>query len=179
MSSTYYDGENKIWKGPKHETVYNSNVSLGYLVLNILKNTPERITQVSADTDNEITCDEMRLRTMKIATHLMNSGFKQGDVAGVIASNTENLAPTVFACFTLGMPINFLAPTNSVPEAANMYIKTKPKIIFCDANIMETVTTAIEKMTAKPVVYTLIHKVEGYEFVDDLLARDFSENKFR
>jgi 4-coumarate--CoA ligase len=179
MNQLNYNPETKIWSGPKHESIHNSEISLGYLILNVLKQTPERVTQVSADTNVEITCQEMRQRTMKIINYLQSSGCKQGDIVGIMASNSENLAPVVFACFTLGLPINPLAPIMTESDVIQMYSKTKPKIIFCDANIFETVKNAAKKMKMETKIYTLMAKVDGFIFVDDLLAVDFSENNFK
>jgi 4-coumarate--CoA ligase len=178
MNQPTYNSETKIWSGPKSETIYNSEVSLGYLILNVLKQTPERVTQVSADTNVELTCHEMRKRTMKIVNYLQTSGYKQGDIVGIMASNSENLAPVVFACLSLGLPINPLAPVMTECDVIQMYSKTKPKIIFCDANIVETLKNAVKKMKTKCEIYTLMAKVDGFKFVDDLLAVDYDENCF-
>jgi 4-coumarate--CoA ligase len=96
-----------------------------------------------------------------------------------MASNSENLAPVVFACFTLGLPINPLAPILTESDVIQMYSKTKPKLIFCDANIIEKMKIAVEKMKIESEIYTLMAKVDGFEFVDDFIAVDFNENDFR
>lgn len=179
MNQSVYNPDRTIWSGSKVESIYNSNVSLGYLILSVLKKTPEFVTQVSADTNVEITCVEMRLRTLKIASYLAAAGFKQGDVVGIIASNSENLAPVVFACFTLGLPINPLAPVMTVSDIVYMYSKTKPKAIFCDVTLIETVQKAIEKLPTNPVVYTLSGRAAGFKFVDDILKIDFAEEEFK
>jgi 4-coumarate--CoA ligase len=173
-----YDRGNKVWSGPKYDPIYNTNVSLGYLILNVLKKTPELVTQMSADTNIEITCHEMRQRIMKISTQLAASGLQQGDVVGIMASNSENLASIVFACFTLGLPINPLAPVMVEIDVIQMYSKTKPKIIVCDSSVVQTVQSAVDKIKIRPVIYTLMKRVDGYKFVDDLLDVDFDEKNF-
>lgn len=173
-----YDHEKKIWSGPIAQPIHNSNTNLGYLISNVLKQTPKRVTQVSADTDMEMTCHEMRLRTMKIASHLMIAGYKQNDVVGVMATNSENLAPTVFACFALGLPINTLAPVMIESDIIHMFSKTKPAMVLCDASLVQTVRKAADKLTARPTIYTLMSKVDGYQFIDDILKVDFDESEF-
>jgi 4-coumarate--CoA ligase len=174
-----YDEKLKVWSGPRKDPIHNTNVGLGYLILEVLKKTPEMVTQVSADTNVELTCHEMRQRTLKIASHLIRCGLKQGDVVGVMATNSENLAPVVFACLALGLPLNFLAPVMVETDIVQMYSNTKPKLIFCDANILTTVQNAVELMSLEAKIFTLVEKVEGFAFVDDLLASvDFDEGSF-
>jgi 4-coumarate--CoA ligase len=179
MSRGSYDSKLKIWSGPKKEIIYNSEVSLGYLILSVLEQTPEMITQVSADSNLEISCREMKLRSMKIASHLMRVGLIQGDVVGIVATNSDNLTPVMFACFTLGLPINTLAPVMIESDIIQMYSKTKPKIIFCDSDIIGTVQNTVDRMDLDASIYTLVEKVEGYQFVDDILNEDFNEEDFK
>ena len=160
----------KVWSGSKFQTIYNSDASLGHLILNVLKNTPEMVTQVSADTNTEITCLEMRMRTIKMASYLNANGYKQGDVVGFMAKNSENLAPVVFACFALGLPVHVLSSLLTENEIISMYTKTKPKIIFCDADSIDILQSAVNKLNYRPVIHTLMSKVDGYEFVDDILS---------
>jgi 4-coumarate--CoA ligase len=178
MNQINFNSRTKIWSGAKHFPIYNSNVGLGYLILKVLQKTPDRITQVSADTNVEITCHEMRMRTMKIVTHLMNSGFKQGDIVGVMATNSENLASVVFACLTLGMPVNFIAPVMTENDVIYMFSKLKPKIIFCDSNLIETMNRAVNKMKLNTVVYTFVNKIAKHYFVDDLLTTAVDGSEF-
>lgn len=178
MNLEGFNSETKVWSGPKHDVIYNSNISLGSLILNVLKKTPEVVAQVSADDGVELTCHELRLRTMKIASHLISSGYKQGDVVGMITTNTENLSPLVFSCLTLGLPINTLAPVMVESDIVHMYSRTKPKIIFCDANIIKTVEAATKKLPQSADIFTLDSKVEGIKFVGDIIAIDFDEENF-
>lgn len=178
MNDSGYNAVTKIWSGPEKPPIYNTNVSLGYLILNVFKNTPDRITQVFADIDTEMTCHEMRARSIKIVHHLIDAGMKQGDVVGIIASNSENLAPVVFACFTLGLPVNTLTPMLVESDITHMYSKTKPKIIFCDSNIISTVQSAIGKMGIDPEIYTFLDKVDGRKFVNDIFEVDCNVDDF-
>jgi long-subunit acyl-CoA synthetase (AMP-forming) len=170
MSREHFDEATKVWSGIKQDPIYNVNTSVGYLILNVLKRAPERVTQVSADTNIETTCHEMRSRTIKIANYLLRAGLKQGDVVGVMATNSENLAPVVFACLTLGLPLNFLAPVMTENDVIYMFSKTKPKVIFSDANLITTVMNSTTKIDSKVTIITLQEKVECFEFVDDILS---------
>ncbi|CRK87334.1 CLUMA_CG001136, isoform A [Clunio marinus] len=179
MSSSNYNENDKIWSGEKQQIIYNSYMNAGQLILNVLKNTPERIAQISADTNSSLTCHEMRVRTVKIAKYLSSFGIKQGDVVGIVASNTEHLAPVVFACLVLGYPFNPLAPVMTEFDITYMFSKTKPKLIICDSTVVKIVQNAVDTIRNNAQIYTLIDKVEGYEFIDDMLCTEVDETKFK
>lgn len=174
-----YDAKEKIWRGSKMKPKFDPNSNVGWLILNELKKTPDMVTQVSADTGVEVTCEMMRQRTITIARHLHESGYKQHDVVGFVASNCEHLAPVVFACFTLGLPINPLAPVMTESDLIHIYSKTKPKIIFCDAPVISLVQNAVNKMKLNSKICTFMDKVDGYEFVDDILSAATEEDEFK
>lgn len=179
MSFFTFNEKEKIWSGVKRETIYNPNVSLGYLILNEFKKTPERITQISADTGVQVNCHEMRRRSIKMVKQLQSLGLKQGDVVGIMASNSEYLAPVVFASFILGLPINSLAPVMLESDVVQMFSKTKPKIIFCDSAVVGAVQNAVNQMChINPLIYTLAEKIKGYQRVADLLSDNRDEDDF-
>lgn len=61
-----YDSLNKIWRGPSRPSIYNTEVGVGYLVLNVLKQHPDRVLILDDDSGIEITCGEIYSRTVKI-----------------------------------------------------------------------------------------------------------------
>jgi 4-coumarate--CoA ligase len=168
MKATF-DQQAKIWSGPKVPPIYNPDQNLGQLIVKVLEQTPDAVTQISADTGVSVTCGEMRDRILKIAAHLSGLGLKQGDVIGVVAANTENLAPLVFACFLLGLPVNPLAPIMIESDIIHMYSKTKPKVIFCDSAVLKVVQKSATEMKSEPEIYTIMDKVDGYGCVTNLL----------
>lgn len=168
-----------MWSGPRKPNIFNTNVSLGCLLLNALEFSPDSVTQVSDDTGNEITCREMRSRAIKIAMHLHATGLKQGDIVGIVANNTDNVAPLVIACFTLGLPIHSLDPILINSEIIRMYSATKPKVIFCESSVVEKMEHCIHgaKLTVSGF-YTLVKKVKTYKFLNDIVATSFDEDSF-
>lgn len=170
MIRTTFNPQKKIWCGSKFHMMLNPDAGLGHLILNVLKNTPELVTQVSDDTKVEVTCYEMRDRAIKMSSYLNANGYKQGHVVGFIAKNSENIAPVVFACFALGLPVHVLSTEMNEVEIVSMYSKTKPKLIICDADIFSRSEAAVKKLNHRPEIYTLRGKVDGHKFVDDILS---------
>ncbi|KAG5680288.1 hypothetical protein PVAND_009806 [Polypedilum vanderplanki] len=171
MHHSTFNKITKIWSGPKVLPIFNPDQNLGELIVKVLEQTPDAITQISADTNVSLTCGEMRNRILKIAFHLNDLELKQGDVVGVITENTENIAPVVFACFLLGLPVNPLASVMIESDIAQIYSKTKPKLIFCDEKNLKTVQNAVKIMKSEAKIYTVMEKVDGYESVTKVLEK--------
>ncbi|KAG4074392.1 hypothetical protein HA402_000371 [Bradysia odoriphaga] len=179
MHCVNYNDNEKIWSGPRRPNIVNSDISLGYFLLKALEFTPDSVTQVCADTGKEMTCREMRSRAIKIAMHLHATGLKQGDIVGIVANNTENVAPLVIACFTLGLPINSMDPILSNSEIIRMYSATRPTVIFCESNLVEKMEECIKEAKLNvSAFYTLVDKVKSYKFLDEILLSDEDEDSF-
>ena len=172
MYTPTYDAVNKIWSGEPRTSIYNENANLGYLILSVIRSTPDRIFQVCDDTGAVMTSMELYKRAVKIAKYLSNAGLKQNDVVGYVAEDSENVTPVSVACLLLGLPINLLAPVMNEDDIVYMFAKTKPKIIFCDAAVIEKVKSAVDKLEFKCEVFTFMERVEGHQFVDEMFAGD-------
>lgn len=51
---------------------------------------------------------EIKIKTIHAAQNLLKVGINIGDVVAVIARNHHYVAPVVFACLTIGAPVNTL-----------------------------------------------------------------------
>jgi 4-coumarate--CoA ligase len=180
MFVSIFDPERKVWRGPDQKCVYNPEANLGHIILTVLKKTPSQITQISADSGVEVTCREMWIRTVRIAIKLDEMGFKKGDIVGVIALNSEHLAPLVFACFTLGIGMNFMAPNFNLDDIIHMWKTTTPKLVVCDFNFVGMVEKALENLKLSSPIMTLLEKFEGHGFIEDfLMTPQKNENDFK
>ncbi|KAG5669211.1 hypothetical protein PVAND_017104 [Polypedilum vanderplanki] len=171
MYKPIFDKKTKVWSGPKVPPIFNPDQNLGQLILRILKISPESVTQISADTKVSVTCGQMRERIEKFAKYLNSLGLKQGDVVRIVAANTENLAPAVFACFLLGLSVNPLAPIMIESDIVHMFDKTKPKLILCDENNLKIVQNAVNMMKSDAKIITVMEDVENYDSVTKILNR--------
>ncbi|XP_070502887.1 luciferin 4-monooxygenase-like [Chironomus tepperi] len=176
MSKATYDSVNKIWHGTKLPPFFNPDQNLGFIILNILKQTPDLVTQISADTGATVTCQQMYDRSIRIAKYLTKCGMKEGDLIGLVTANSENLAPIVFACFTLGLPINPLSPIMNEKDIVQMFTMTKPKMIFCDADNVKVVQNAVDEMKSEAKVLTVMDKVDGHDCATEILKEMENEN---
>ncbi|KAL7013479.1 hypothetical protein ACKWTF_015415 [Chironomus riparius] len=163
-----FDPVTKIWSGRKRQQIYNIDANAGSLFLQKLIQTPKNVFQISDDTGVELTCADVYERSLKFANFLTQMKLKQGDVVGLIASNSENLVPIIFGCLVIGVAVNPLYVLG-LDEIEHMWSKTKPKVIFSDGEIVGTVKTAVDKMGLDACIITLIDKIEGFQYVHEIL----------
>ncbi|XP_058443380.1 uncharacterized protein LOC131425454 [Malaya genurostris] len=177
-TNTFYKADTKTWIGSRTPPLYNPNQSLGELILAILKKTPTKITQISADSGAKVTCSEMRLRSIRIAQNLTAMGYTQQDVFAMAVRNGELVAPTIFACFALGIPVNTLDGTFKHDEFSPMLENIKPKLIFCDQESLAEMQLAIKLAAIDPVVIVFGEKVDGYLHIEQLIKPTGREHEF-
>ena len=178
MNKTTYNPNTKIWSGPTVHPIYNTKLSLGQLILSVLRQSPSKITQVSVENEVKVSCYQMQKRMVQIAKKLDEMGFKKGDIVGVNATNSEYLAPTVFACFALGLPMNILASSFDKSDIVHMYSKTRPKLVFCDSNIFDVVNESLKEIGANSVMVTFCERVAGELFLEDFLVETGNEDDY-
>lgn len=66
------------------------------------------IIQISDNNGMMLTNYEIRVKTICVSQNLLKLGVNGGDVVAVIARNHQYVAPVIFACLTIGAPVNTL-----------------------------------------------------------------------
>lgn len=166
-----YDSANKTWSGQVEPNILNPEANIGQVVLNLLSRTPDKIIQINADSGYEMTCADMKRRIVRVALHLKNLGYRIGDLATLACSNTENLVPVYFACVTLGIAVNPLAPVFKRDDLAHMMRLTQSKVVFCDeANRVEVEEAVKEAIRIRPRIYVMGDGRGAALSVDELLT---------
>lgn len=173
-----YDPVTKVWSGLPMTPLYNLEGNLGHTILRRLIQQPNEIFQISDDTGVELTNSEIYTRSVKFANHLTQLGVKQNDIVGLIALNSENVAPLIFACFSLGAAVNPLSIMMNEKDIAYHWSKTNPKVVFCDANMYPVVSKAFNELNFDTKIYTLIERLNGYPFADDILLEAYNVDDF-
>ncbi|XP_055523863.1 probable 4-coumarate--CoA ligase 1 [Wyeomyia smithii] len=175
---TFYDPATKVWSGTKTPPLLNPNQSLGELILAVLAKTPDSVTQISADSGARVTCAETRLRTVRVAQNLIALGYGQQDVFTMAVRNGELVAPVVFACFALGIPLNTLDATFKRDDLSFMLEKVKPSVVFCDQETLDEMQESIKMANINPVVFVFGEKVDEFRHVEELMIPTNIEEKF-
>lgn len=166
----FFDPISGILHGNKLPQIYSDNVSVGQVLLNVLHKSPEKVIQVSDDDDVELTCFQMKELMTNIAKNLYKIGYKSGDIAGLISKNSTFVAPLVFACLLLRLPINPVDTSFSVSKIVELYKTTKPKIIFCDHDIVDKLLTSLAILQSEARVVILTEKINDLAHISEFLS---------
>lgn len=62
--------------------------------------------QINHDTGSQMTCNEMRMKSLKVAEHLTGVGIQRGDHVTIIADHSEDLAPVFLGALAMGLVVN-------------------------------------------------------------------------
>uniref|UniRef100_A0A182N1M3 AMP-dependent synthetase/ligase domain-containing protein n=1 Tax=Anopheles dirus TaxID=7168 RepID=A0A182N1M3_9DIPT len=180
--STFYDPATHIWTGLPTPPLFNVNQSLGQLILSMLQRCDaQHVVQICVDNgeDRRVTAGEMYQRTVRIAQHMTKLGYgKDTPMAALSSRNGEYVAPVMFACFALGIPINTLDPTFTATDFAHMFGVTRPVLVFCESSILQVVRDGARQVAIDPAYVLLEARVEGYTHVQDLLESTGNEDLF-
>lgn len=173
-----FDPEAKIWAGPKVPYEFAPDTSIGAELLKNLALTPKRVLHISHDEGMSMTCEETRLASIRVAQNLTKLGFKRGDIFGFICRNGLNLPSTLYGSILIGAPINPLDAGFKKDDIKHMFKQTKPKLVFCDADVFETAKRALNELDNDAMFITLRNKIDGVSFVEELFAPTGSEDSF-
>ncbi|XP_037920264.1 luciferin 4-monooxygenase-like [Hermetia illucens] len=177
-----FDAKKKIWSGRKVKLVYNPKLTIGEVIRSTLQRNPKKIGQIFVDNGVRLSNGEILLRAHKIGYYLMERwNLQSADVVGLIARNTENLAPLVFGLFFCGVSVNSLDTSFSEDEIINIFKYTKPKLVFCDADVYVKVKTSLEIIDNAAAIYIVTGKVEKglTTSVDEILDQVSDEETHR
>ncbi|XP_029711464.1 uncharacterized protein LOC109406984 [Aedes albopictus] len=177
---TFYDSTTKIWRGTNMQPIYNPNQTLGALMIATLNHNPQQIAQISADTGVRVTCGEMRLRTIRAAQNLARMGYGKGNIFTMAVRNEETVAPVLFACFALGIPVNLLDASFQRDDLSHMLNTVRPQVIFCDQDTWPEMAAAVKmtKLQTDDVFIFGDTGVEGYRHANELLVATGKEDVF-
>lgn len=109
---------------------------------------------------------------------MLERGYKAKQVFTIVARNSENLAPVVFAAFCIGCPINVLDTSFGKNEIKHMLGITKPSLVFCDADVHDKMKECLKELDNDAKIITFDGKVGSADQVDDLLKEAEAESTF-
>lgn len=105
-------------------------------------------------------------------------GFEQGDIFCMVAKNSQHLAPILYASICIACPVNALDPSFTKREMIHMFSITKPRAIFCDAEVFEKVQECLIELGNDAKIFTFNESVENALPVEDLFEESPEEKTF-
>ncbi|XP_026850331.1 4-coumarate--CoA ligase-like 7 [Drosophila persimilis] len=166
-SSTQFDKYTKIWSGPRPQSFFDADCSIGKILFAFMRNHPSNLCQISDTEGTALTNGEAITFAIRIAQQLKALGLKQDDVVGIAGTNTTYLMPVVLGCLLNGTPFHAVSPWHDEDTLKHLFSITRPRIIFCDGLVYPRISI-ISRMF-KSHVYTLKDHRLGIPRVEDLL----------
>lgn len=178
MFTSNFNSETKTWSGLDLPLLYHRNVSVGRVVLNALQRNCNKVIQINNDDNTTLTSNEIKINTTRIALHLLEHNIKMNDCVGIIARNSKHIGAVVFASLVLGCPVNPLDPSFTANDIIHMYRLTKPRVIFCDDDLIERLEIVLKELKSDAIVVSLGKRLDGYHCIDDFLIEKQDELTF-
>lgn len=164
---TSFNEQTKTFFGQVFPQIYHDEVPLGQVLLYNCLKFPDKVIQICIDDGVELTCGQMSDLMKQVALRLQKLKLKFGDVVGFFARHSTFLAPAVFGCVLLGLPINPLFVNLDVEEVIKVYEETKPKLVFCDSDQVKTIVKVLESLNIKSHLVTLDGKFESFDYIKE------------
>lgn len=136
------------------------------------------LLQISDDSRVKLTYDDIRLRTIRVAQNLQAHGYKTKQVFGVMARNSQHLAPIVFASLSLGCAVSTLDPSFAKMELLHLLKTTQPKLMFCELESSDLVRECLNELNNSAKIFTFGGSKDGTESAESLFLETNKENDF-
>ncbi|XP_031634571.1 4-coumarate--CoA ligase-like 7 [Contarinia nasturtii] len=176
--ATSFDKKLKLWSGRDIFPLYHPDISVAQVMLGALKNYGPKIAQISDDNGTRLSFDEIRMKTVRAAQNLQKREYKSKQVFGLVAKNSQHLAPIIFASMCLGCPINTLGISFKKTEIIHMLKITKPVLMFCDIEMYDLLKECLLELGNKAKILTFGGSKGDSEPVENLFLKTKYENDF-
>ncbi|KAL5278266.1 hypothetical protein ACFFRR_003108 [Megaselia abdita] len=169
---TEYNLDKKIWSGPKKVFLFNPEASIGSVIWTCLKRQhPKNILQINDSENTSLTTEKVLEMSSRIAYNILLLNIRQSDVVGIISRNTTNLMPLCYGLFYIGVPFHALDHNVNMNLALHSFGTSRPKIIFCEKELYRFAKSVIVELDLNCAIYTIDAKVNGVNYLRDLLVK--------
>lgn len=173
-----FDRDTKVWTGNVGNYKFPMDVYIGEKILKALDKTPDRVIQINHEERTELLCKDLKLSSIRVAQNLQKFGVTADDVVGFNCKNSHKVNALVYGCVLIGAPLNPLHVSFTKDGIKQMFGQTKPKIVICDAEVYKVTKEALTELENDAKIFTVLKKIHGVSFVDELLAETGSEDDF-
>lgn len=118
------------------------------------------------------------MKTIRAAQNLRARGYERKQVFGIVARNSQNVAPIVFASLAIGCPLNPLDTSFGKIEIIHMLSVTKPVLVFCDIECYELLTECLMELQSEAKIFTFGSSRGQSEPVESLFQETGNEHQF-
>lgn len=125
-----------------------------------------------------MTFDDIKIKTIRAAQNLQALGFVRDQVFGILARNSHDLAPIVFASIAIGCPVQTLDPSFGRTELVHILKLTEPVLMFCDIDCYELLNQCLIELGIAAKLYTIGGTKGRSELVESLFKVTHKEDQF-
>lgn len=125
-----------------------------------------------------MTYDEIRIETVRAAQNLHKRGYQSKQVFGLIAKNSQHVAPIVFASISIGCAVSTIDTSFGRAEILHMLNITKPILMFCDIEVVDLVQECLKQLQNDAKIFTFGGSTNGSEPIENLFAETQTQNEF-
>lgn len=176
---TTFNPETKQWESAKFPYSFPMDLFLGEEILRNLKQTPDRVVQIIHEENYEMTCEDLRVSSIRVAQNLTKLGIKADDVVGVICKHSSLQSYLLTGCVYIGALISAQDISFNVNDMKHLFGITKPKLVVCDAEVIERVQQALRELNFDIKIFvTSKDEFKGASSIFDLLAPTGTEDNF-
>lgn len=134
--------------------------------------------QISDNDGIQMTFDEIRMKTIRAAQNLLNRGYQQKQVFGLMAKNSYHVSPIVFGSISIGCAVNTLDPSFKKAELIHMLNTIKPVLMFCDVEVYDLVKECLTELENNAKILTFGGSKGEAEPVENLFSETHNEDYF-
>lgn len=173
-----FNSVTKVWESSKVPFPFQMNTFLGEVILKNLKETPDRVCQIFHDENQELTCYDLRIKSIRVAQNLIKLGIKADDVVSIVCSSSNELTICLYGCILIGAPINPLDVSFTKDDLKQMFRQTLPKIVVCDPNSVSKIRDALSELKIGARIYVTSIDGEKSNFSELLAPTNEDEDNF-
>lgn len=122
--------------------------------------------------------DEIHVKTLRAAQNLQARGYDAKQVFGLLARNSQYVAPIVFASISIGCPINTMDPAFGKVELIHMLKTTNPVLMCCDIECFDLLQECLEELGSDAKIFTFGGNKSDSRAVENLFLETGNEAKF-
>lgn len=176
--TSVFDSKTKIWHGPPIKYPYPMNVMLSDLIFENLSKTPNRILQITEKDDLNVTCEDLKINSIRVAQNLSSIGIDVDDVVGLILCQSHFTTFLLHGCVFLGAIPNTFDFSFGEEDIRHVFMQSKPKIIICDIEGVPKLKSALKDVDFKFQIYTTSADSSTYPSALQFLSPTKREQSF-
>lgn len=175
---TFFNPVEKVWSGLDLPCIFHPDASVGNVLEFFMHRYKDKPCQIFEPTGETWTFAQLHRTSVKIAQTFLRMNITQDDIIGICASNTPYVPAVAVAAFLTGIPISTSDPSFDTEGIAHIFNITRPKILFCDREIVGKVRSAISVINLSCTIY-IVDECNGEATIEEFLVEQSDIDRFR